>query len=120
MVFIYPNLACLSSQLERCQALVVLAVLQPQLGMESCGEAEDVVVHGGDEGGVLGAVVGHHHQSVQHHVPLRVPLPDICSLVLVLQQEIHHRLLVGAGRQRQRQLPCSQKSVPYQRFEKLF
>lgn len=101
---VYPDFASLGSHFERREPLIVLDVLQLQLGVQPGSGREDAVVHAGDELRVLLRVVGHHHQSVQHCVALRVRHLSVHSLVLVLHEEFDYVGLVGAGCQGQRQL----------------
>lgn len=106
---VYPDLARLGSHFERRQPLVVLDVLQLKVWVQFGAGLEDAVVHFGDELCVILVLVlgagGHRHQGVQHRVAVRVRHLSVRSLVLVLHEEVHHGGLVGAGRQRQRQLP---------------
>lgn len=106
---VYPDLARLGSHFERGQPFIVLNVLQPLLGFQAGSDHEDAVVHAGDELSVFPRVVGHNDQGVQHRVSVRVLLTGVRPLVLVVQEEVHHVGLVGAGRQRQRQLTFEQR-----------
>lgn len=102
----HPNLARLGSHHKGREAVVVEHGLQVAVGEEAGTLEQQQVVHLGNELGVLTGVVSNGHQRVQHCVASRVLAPHVRLLVGVLRQVVDNVGLVGAGSQRQGQLPC--------------
>lgn len=102
----HPDLAGLGGHHEGREPVVVEHGLQVAVGEEARALEQQQVVHLGDELGVLAGVVGDGHQRVQHRVAARVLPPHVRLLVRVLRQVVDDVRLVGAGGQRQGQLPC--------------
>jgi hypothetical protein len=101
----HPNLARLGGHHEGREAIIVEHSLQVAVGEEARTLEQQQVVHLGDELGVFAGVVGDGHQRVQHCVATRVLPAHVGLLVGVLSQVVDDVRLVGAGSQRQGQLP---------------
>lgn len=102
----HSDLAGLGGHHEWGQPVVVEHRLQVAVGEEARALEQQQVIHLGDELGVLARVVGDGHQRMQHRVATGVLAPHVSLLVRVLRQVVDDLWLVGAGGQRQRQLPC--------------
>lgn len=93
----YPNFAQLGCHHERGHAIIVEYILQVAVWVGFGTFDEQQVVHLSDETCVVPSVVSDMDQGVQDCVSPRVLPPQICRLVAILGQIMHHVWLVGTS-----------------------